>query len=486
VAERAQCKYFEACELLEDTRVGDDLYCVLHLPPGPAKDVQKFGQVVADYLAKGRSDFRWVYFPTESPSFQGRRFQEAVDFRGASFGGMLNLTDTTFDRGVFLGGPEFRNVDLSRARVRGPLRVEGRISNTLRLHQAVLENLAEVRVDDRIHVQAYAARFDGKLSVHAQVIGSLELQDASLRHGLSLRGRYESTPGVRFERARIEGDLDFRECDLDLHLAFNEAVFDPNSTLDLEGARVHGTFVLAGLPVIPGKIRLNGARFDQAASIEAALGAQRSRIIAAEKRPLFGGPVTLTNVDLRECLLVGNAVGRIEFWNVEWPRRRGRYTLRDENVYRHTGGIPPSNLREAYQVLKQKYHDKGDHVRAGDFHYGEMEMKRREYGWPRRYISPEFLYWLFSGYGMGYVRAFLWLVALLVGCGLLYWRRSPAAFPEGIQEAMRFSLSVAAFQRPEVPKEFGALPRWVHIAEVVLSPVIAALFVLALRMRLKR
>jgi len=123
--------------------------------------------------------------------------------------------------------------------------------------------------------------------------------------------------------------------------------------------------------------------------------------------------VTLTNVDLRECLLVGNAVGRIEFWNVEWPRRRGRYTLRDENVYRHTGGIPPSNLREAYQVLKQKYHDKGDHVRAGDFHYGEMEMKRREYGWPRRYISPEFLYWLFSGYGMGYVRAFLWLVALL-------------------------------------------------------------------------
>ena len=95
--------------------------------------------------------------------------------------------------------------------------------------------------------------------------------------------------GVRFERARIEGDLDFRECDLDLHLAFNEAVFDPNSTLDLEGARVHGTFVLAGLPVIPGKIRLNGARFDQAASIEAALGAQRSRIIAAEKRPLLAG-----------------------------------------------------------------------------------------------------------------------------------------------------------------------------------------------------
>ena len=82
--------------------------------------------------------------------------------------------------------------------------------------------------------------------------------------------------------------------------------------------------------------------------------------------------------------------GRRRFW---------RSVLYDEIVMRKQGEAAPwGNLKEAYQILKEKYRQMGDHATSGDFHYGEMEAKRREYGWPKRILCPEFLYWAFSGY----------------------------------------------------------------------------------------
>jgi hypothetical protein len=195
--------------------------------------------------------------------------------------------------------------------------------------------------------------------------------------------------------------------------------------------------------------------------------------------------VILENVDLTNCLLVGNVVSKIDFWNVDWPSRWRRYVLCDEVVYRRSKGLSPSSLREAYQVLKRRYQDNGDHVRAGEFHYGEMEMKRREYGRPRRWLSWEFAYWMLSGYGVGHVRSFVILVGLITGFAGLYHITKPEAF-SGFSEALRYSIGVAALQRPEMPTEFGDLQKWLHVAEAVFGPLQIALFVLALRMRLKR
>lgn len=481
----ARCKYFGACGLPVYPRVGDDLFCILHLPPGPGKDVQKFDQALVEYLADGRSDFRWVYFPLDNPSFQGRRFTNVADFRNATFSGMLNLNEAVFDQGLLVGGTRFANVDLSRATVRGPFRVEGRVNNTLRLNQATLQDLVEVRVEGRIHIQSYAAQFHGRLSIDAPEVGSLELHYADLRQGLTLRGRCESRLDTRFDHATIRGHLDLRSCDFGGHLLFGEVVFDAESTLDLSGSRVHGELVFAGLSTLPRDVELDGAIIDGNVRIEAVLGARRPRIVAASQHPRFGGLATFTNVDLRNCLLVGNVIDRIELSNVDWPRLRGRYVLRDEIVYRETLRIPPSNLREAYQVLKQKYQTRGDHVRAGDFHYGEMEMKRREYGFPWRWLSWEFIYWMLSGYGVGHVRASLILVGLVFGFAWLYYGTSPGTFAN-FSEALRYSVAVAALQRPETPASFGESQRWLHLVEAILGPLQIGFFALALRMRLKR
>ena len=485
MADRPPCKYFEICGLPGHSRPADELYCILHLPPDPTKHVLTFNVALADHIDRGRSDFRRMYFP-DTASFDGRHFEDTVDFRDAAVPGMLNLVGVTCDRDVRLGGPAIQNVTLSQAVVRGDLSYDGRIENTCRLEGAVVQGATDLRFSTLAHVQAYKAEFRGRLSLEGHPIAGLDLRYATVRRGIALRGQYTSpNGGTNFSHAKMLGRLDFRDSDFDVHLSFPEAIFDDTSILDLRGARVRGTFALGGLPVVPKEIHLDGARFDDAVRIEAVSGGPKPRVTAHERRPTFGRAVSLKNVDLSDCLLVGNGLQAIEFSNVEWPRRRGRYVLRDEIVYRCSRGILPSDLREACQVLKRKYEEKGDHVRAGDFHYGEMEMKRREYAAPRRWLSWEFAYWMLSGYGVGHVRSLVILVALISGFAALYYLTKPEAFT-GVSGALRYSISVAALQRPDVPKQFGELQKWLHVAEAVLGPLQIALFALALRMRLKR
>ena len=128
----------------------------------------------------------------------------------------------------------------------------------------------------------------------------------------------------------------------------------------------------------------------------------------------------------------------------------------------------------------------GDHSLSGDFHYGEMEAKRREYGWPKRILCPEFLYWASSGYGIGYIRAFASLLFLLAGAAVLYYFFGGIAFECNLQNAFLFSLQTAALLRPMRPDGFTVAGEWIQVAESILVPIQAALFILALRMRLKR
>ena len=196
--------------------------------------------------------------------------------------------------------------------------------------------------------------------------------------------------------------------------------------------------------------------------------------------------MTLTNVDLSECRLVGNVITQINLTNLQWPQRFGRSVLYDEIAMRRGAPIPFSSLKESYQILKQKYQLMGDHARAGDFHYGEMEMRRREYGWPWRILCPEFLYWALSGYGTGYIRAFFMLVVLTVLFAGLYLWEAPSSFGLDFWKALLFSIKVTTLQRPSPPDGFNLTGQWFQAAHAILGPVQIALFALALRMRLKR
>jgi hypothetical protein len=115
-----------------------------------------------------------------------------------------------------------------------------------------------------------------------------------------------------------------------------------------------------------------------------------------------------------------------------------------------------------------------------------METRRRERGRLGSVLCPEFLYWAFSGYGIGYLRALIVLVCLIVIAASIYMFWGGGAFKNDFFGSLLFSLQVATLQKPLLLSGATDLARWVYALESIVVPVQAALFVLALRMRLKR
>jgi hypothetical protein len=100
-----------------------------------------------------------------------------------------------------------------------------------------------------------------------------------------------------------------------------------------------------------------------------------------------------------------------------WEVHRARQ--RNERNYRL--------VTELYQQLKRNFDERGDYLTAGDFHYGEMEMKRlfsrhrnSILRWLHRHFGLAAWYRRASDYGQNYVRPVLWLAAIFVSFTLLY------------------------------------------------------------------
>lgn len=129
-------------------------------------------------------------------------------------------------------------------------------------------------------------------------------------------------------------------------------------------------------------------------------------------------------------------VSKFVFSDVSWRERKGtrRFMVFDEEVELAEEAAAlttkPADadernyclIAELYQRLKKNYDDRRDYWTAGDFHYGEMEMKRlssrRKFPilrWLHRYCGLLAWYKYFSEYGESYARpAALLLFFLLV------------------------------------------------------------------------
>jgi hypothetical protein len=156
---------------------------------------------------------------------------------------------------------------------------------------------------------------------------------------------------------------------------------------------------------------------------------------------------------------------------------------------------PWSQLERPYRELKQNYEDRRDYERAGDFHYGEKEMRRQnpDTAWGLRLFLT--LYWLFSGYGERYLRPLLWTGLLFVGStfGYMWWGLHPKASGSSLAwtngwnwlQAAYYSFRVMTFLKPDdwVPAGYTHV---INTFQTLLSPLFLGLFALALRQRLKR
>jgi hypothetical protein len=208
--------------------------------------------------------------------------------------------------------------------------------------------------------------------------------------------------------------------------------------------------------------------------------------------------------DLRKCHFLGTDLRKAEITGAEWPeivlkrwpiiwRRFGVY---DEIVSEEKGeaGSHP-HIEQLYRQLKQNYEDRKDYERAGDFHYGEKEMRRRNPDTSWELWCWLWLYWLVSGYGERWIRPLLWAVGLLVICaslylclGLLPKSGGPALTCSSAWDWLRsafYSFRVMTLLRPDDLAPFG-YAKLVHAFESLLGPLLLGLFALSVRQKLKR
>lgn len=179
-----------------------------------------------------------------------------------------------------------------------------------------------------------------------------------------------------------------------------------------------------------------------------------------------------------------------------WPEIGRREGVYDEIVRLEEGESREwSHIEQVYRQLKQNCEDRKDYERAGDFHYGEKEMRRKNQNTTKGLRFLLTLYGLVSGYGERYGRPLVCAAAVLAVCAVLYLflglqaknggpTLSWMSFGDWLRSAF-YSFRVMTVLRPEDFAPIGCA-KLVHAFQSLMAPVLLGLFALALRQKLKR
>jgi uncharacterized protein YjbI with pentapeptide repeats len=274
------------------------------------------------------------------------------------------------------------------------------------------------------------------------------------------------------------------------------AQFAERAVLAIEASRIelHEVRFAKGvaLRLLAGALDATGTVFGEPASISGRVGG-RSLVEVVSLRDVDVRGLVLTDVSLRRCAFTG-AHGleqlRIEGY-CPFHRPRGtwwltrRQMLAEEVTWRGWADRPPdepigpARLAGMYRSLRKSFEDSKNEAGAGDFYYGEMEMRRRSEETSRAEKTILWFYWLVSGYGQRASRALaaLFVVVAVVTALLTAW---------GQDFGMASRIAVGAVVFRDDRTELTAAGEWTVLTARFLGPVLLALAVLAIRARVKR
>ncbi|WP_369780399.1 pentapeptide repeat-containing protein [Streptomyces sp. R33] len=413
-------------------------------------------------------------------TFQGIAKFDAVTFRnGASFSTATFQGSARFNSVTFQGDAGFDHVVFERAAVFGPLVCAG----------AVLLS---------------GAVFGGPVTL------SFAARRLECR-----RTRWSSTAEVRLRYATVD---------------FSHAVFEYPLTVASEAK----PFVLTD---------------GRSLAEPPFAGAPDATVRIASLRGVDAAHLVLADVDFSECLFIGTVhldqvrlEGACSFGTVppaQWrrwpPRFTQRRTLAEEHHWRArrpaaaqgwnsaisgAGHVGPAQLAPVYRALRKAFEDGKNEPGAGDFYYGEMEMRRHDRAGTshaeRRLLHG---YWLLSGYGLRASRALGWLAAamlvtivLLMGFGLPQddpKQEATGIVPRGggkvtfeidkadpqnptgtrltgkrLEKALNITLNSVVFRSSG--QDLTTTGTYIEMASRLTEPVLLGLAALAIRNRIKR
>lgn len=241
--------------------------------------------------------------------------------------------------------------------------------------------------------------------------------------------------------------------------------------LSLQGANV------AGLTL--GHIDLVECRF---------AGAHNLDSLRLEAGATFGVSPAIAGWERRQVIAAEAA------WRASRDRHRSWKFPQWDFVEDRPEVVGPGAIADLYRALRKGREDGKDEPGAADFYYGEMEMRRHNYGESgethRRGRATRcilFIYWLISGYGL---RAWRSIVALAVVTALFAAAFHYVGFIQPPKPISYWTSLLYAFRSTiSLTDSLVTLTAWGAFFQALLriaGPVLLGLTLLALRGRVKR
>ena len=240
--------------------------------------------------------------------------------------------------------------------------------------------------------------------------------------------------------------------------------------------------------------------------------------------------INFTSVDFSKCKLSNTDLSSVNLVDIHWARKSKRRVIYDEIEFeietkkkkekekdkekKNDKNIDYPIVENAYRRLKKNYENSGNYPFAGDFHYGEMEMKRLAQNKFFRWFSLTTLYKIFSGYGEKLWRSLLWLVlfflfftfsylftglqsgSLLSESGkheIIEYNFMLDLHPDSIREffndsytALSHSVEVIIFRREKLYETFTDTGRIFEFLQFVLVMFFVTLSIMAIKRKFRR
>jgi len=454
----AKCKYHEICGRNGGENTEEEL-CILH-SEDPAKSPAAFEEALDEHRQKNKYNFQGIVFPGYE-RYRHAEFTERVDFSGAKFIKWADFTEAQFTQGADFFKTQFcEGTCFNRARFAEWTTFSGSVFGQ-----------------------------EGADSVAHDFVGVVFAQEASFKEAqfwgtANFLGARFSGEAI-FYACEFHGKADFGSTEFTQRADFRGAQFAKVALARFRHARFQGRTLFSTKPSDGGTVQIfSGSEVD-------------FRDVSIE--PLDG--FTFRDADLRKCRFQGTDLRKAEITNAKWAEIPGKTWFgigRRSGVYDEEDPLGPhpwAHIERVYRELKQNLEDRRAYGRAGDFHYGEKEARRKnaETSWGLWFWLT--LYKWVGGYGERCLPPLVCAAGLLVVSAILYLllglhpkngetTLSWTSLSDWLRSSF-YSFRIMTLLRPDDLAPVGYAKN-VHAFESLLGPILIGLFALALRQKLKR
>ena len=495
------CKHYEVCELEANRNLLPGDACILHSPYAE-KSHEDFSQAFEAHRRRADARFSYVVFPGEI-FFDGMTFKAEALFFGAIFRQDVSFREVTFEQSANFS--------------------EALFAGKAMFHEVTFHAGANFsRANFNKEISLFDATFRGEAAFIETTFGEESVfgRVSFVRGANFVRATFGKS--AYFFRAVFGKEADFFSATFRDRAGFREAVFSERVDFDT---------VTFGRGANFSEATFGGrANFRQTEFLGGTLFAAKHEE-GHQPVPIFAGTevdfrqvscdppdsITFREADFRKCRFLDTDLHKVQFIGVEWPLVPSRlpwFTTPQEaesvsvgsriGVYDEIAPIEEEGvwswprIERLYRELKLNYEERRDYHRAGYFHYGEKDARRRD---PANSFGLRFLltlYWWVSGYGDRIFRPLLWAFGLFVLCtlGYLLCGLSPAPQAYGVEiltfanplswlDAGLYSFQVMAFFQPDdfVLTRFAKL---MYVGESLLGPLFLAMCGVAVWQRVRR